>query len=117
TWHQKNPNSLLIIEGHASPPGSRQANLELSQERAEAVRGALVRAGADSARMVVVAFGEDLATDADARPRVVIRASGEFVELAREQRDPDIAEDARAAGRTTDTRRIVDRGGAAATSE
>lgn len=90
--HAKNRDSLLIIEGHAS-------NLGISQRRTDAVRGALVKAGADPNRLVLVAYDVD---PVDGR-RVVVRSTSSFPDLAREQTDPVIGEDARAAGRTTAT--------------
>jgi hypothetical protein len=102
-WHAEHPDSLLFIEAQPSRGGSARANLRISQRRTDAVRLALVRAGADPSRMVLVARGND--GPAPARPRVVLRASGDFVALAREQREPEIGEDARAARRTTSARR------------
>jgi hypothetical protein len=102
-WHVEHPDSLLILEGHASPAGSWNSNLRISQARTDAVRGALVRAGADPARMVLVAHSENDADIAEGpNRRVVIRATNAFPELAREQRDPVTGEDARAEGRAID---------------
>lgn len=104
--HARNQSSLLIIEGHASAVGSRSTNLRLSQQRAEAVRRILVQAGADPNRLVVVAHGENRADGPpSSERRVVIRSTASFPELAFEQRDPDIGEDARAARRATTTQR------------
>jgi hypothetical protein len=95
-YQTDHPDSVLIIEGHASRAGSWNTNLRISQERTEAVRGALVRAGADPSRMVLVAHSENDAEDVEgSNRRVVIRAPGGLTELAREQRDPETGEDAR----------------------
>jgi hypothetical protein len=105
-WHAEHPDTLLYVEGHASRAGSWTRNLLLSQERTDAVRAALVRAGADPARMVLVAHSENDAGDAEgSNRRVVIRATAAVAELAREQRDPITTEDARAEGRTMDQTR------------
>lgn len=98
--HGDQGGTMLIVEGHASRGGSRRENLRLSQERADAVRRILVDSGADPARIVVVAHGTPRTTDARGTgPRVVIRSTADFPELAREQRDRDVGEDARAARR------------------
>jgi len=105
-WQADHPDSLLILEGHASPEGSWNSNLRISQARTDAVRSALVRAGADPARMVLVAHSENDAGDADGpNRRVVIRATTAVPELAREQSDPETGEDARAEGRAIDQQR------------
>jgi hypothetical protein len=106
-WHADHPDSLLMIEGYASPAGSWNKNLRISQQRTDSVREALVEAGADPARMVLVAHSENQVDDAPPMRRVVIRANRAMVELAREQRDPEIGEDARAARRATSARREV----------
>jgi outer membrane protein OmpA-like peptidoglycan-associated protein len=100
-WHADHPDSLLFIEAHDARAGSWTKNLRLSQRRTDAVREALVEAGADPNRMVLVARGDNRAGGKRAKGRVVIRASGQFTELALEQRDPQIGEDARAARRAT----------------
>ncbi len=56
------PGSLIEIEGHTDNTGDTAHNLLLSQERAEAVRRALVRAGAPNDILVARGYG-------DARPR------------------------------------------------
>jgi hypothetical protein len=118
-WHADHPDGILIIEGHASPDGSSRTNLRISQQRGEAVRDELVRAGADPSRIVIVALGDDRAAEATGtNRRVVVRASQRFPELAREQRDlqtaPPTGEDA-AARRTTEPRRAT--GGVGTTSD
>jgi outer membrane protein OmpA-like peptidoglycan-associated protein len=45
------------IEGHADEPGSDAENLQLSTQRAEAVRRGLVAEGVDPARLAIVAWG------------------------------------------------------------
>ena len=53
----------MIIEAYASAEGAAEANMLLSQRRAEAIVGALVLGGVARSRLVVRAFGE-------ARPEV-----------------------------------------------
>jgi outer membrane protein OmpA-like peptidoglycan-associated protein len=80
-WLVDHPERLLFVEGHADRTGTWTTNLQLSQERAEQVRAALVRAGADPYRIVVTAYSEDRALDASARcsRRVVVHGSAEGV--------------------------------------
>jgi peptidoglycan-associated lipoprotein len=75
-WLGANSGSI-IVEGHADPTGSAEANLVLSQHRAEAVKDAIVAEGVDAARIEVQAFGdtklEYARTDGRNR-RVIIKA-------------------------------------------
>lgn len=57
TYLSENPNSNLIIEGHASSEGDRFYNIGLSRRRAQAVKDELVRGGVDADRIKVVAQG------------------------------------------------------------
>ncbi len=49
----------LRIEGHTDGTGSRDANLALSQARAEAVRDALASRGVSRDRLIAVGLGPD----------------------------------------------------------
>jgi outer membrane protein OmpA-like peptidoglycan-associated protein len=57
------------IEGHADEPGTDAENLQLSTQRAEAVRRGLVAEGVEPARLAIVAWGRThriaLCSDAD----------------------------------------------------
>jgi outer membrane protein OmpA-like peptidoglycan-associated protein len=57
TYLSENPNSNLVIEGHASSEGDRFYNIGLSRRRAQAVKDELVRGGVDADRIKVVAQG------------------------------------------------------------
>ncbi len=106
-WHAQHPDSILIVEGHSAREGSWTRNLRVSQRRTEVVRDALVAAGADRTRIVLAAHGDD--PDARSRAdagRVEVRANRELVDLAREQRDIEVGEDARAR-QTLDQRRTT----------
>lgn len=52
------PEQSVSIEGHTDSSGSDEANLRLSQQRAQSVREALVAQGADPNRIVATGFGE-----------------------------------------------------------
>lgn len=55
---QLNPRRVIRIEGYTDSVGDRQANLDLSRERAQAVADVLADLGVDPARMQVVGYGE-----------------------------------------------------------
>jgi len=54
----QSPRKAIRIEGHTDSRGNAEANLLLSQRRAEAVRDALVGAGVDASRITAVGLGE-----------------------------------------------------------
>lgn len=56
---QQDPDSPIIVEGHADSQGDDQHNLELSQERANAVREYLVARGIAADRVIAKGFGEE----------------------------------------------------------
>jgi peptidoglycan-associated lipoprotein len=56
-WMNGSPDVSIIVEGHADPTGSAEANMALSQKRAEFVRDFLVSAGIDASRIEVSPFG------------------------------------------------------------
>ncbi len=53
------PDRHIRIEGHTDSTGSNQLNLRLSQQRAEAVRTALVELGVPADRVHAVGMGQD----------------------------------------------------------
>lgn len=60
----ENPLGRVEIQGHTDTDGPADVNLELSQDRADAVRAYLVDAGVDESRMTAVGYGEtELAVD------------------------------------------------------
>lgn len=85
---QKNPDSQFIIEGHTDSFGSEDYNLALSQRRAEAVRGWLVRSlrlstdgirvrGYGKTRPLVDTSGDQNAQALNRRVEIVIRPKGQ----------------------------------------
>lgn len=55
---QQDPDSQIVVEGHADSQGDDQHNLELSQQRANAVREYLVTQGIAADRIVAKGYGE-----------------------------------------------------------
>jgi outer membrane protein OmpA-like peptidoglycan-associated protein len=55
---QKYPDSLIDVMGHTDSTGSDSHNLDLSQRRADAVKGYLVMRGVSGARIATVGYGE-----------------------------------------------------------
>ncbi len=53
-----NPESVIEIGGHTDSDGDEAANLELSRERAEAVRTHLIEAGVAGDRLTATGYGE-----------------------------------------------------------
>ena len=56
---QSHPGRAVRIEGHTDSTGSANLNQVLSQQRAEAVRQALVQAGVEADRLTALGLGED----------------------------------------------------------
>lgn len=59
----ENPERTVTIEGHADERGSRDYNLALGEQRAQAVRLFLVSAGVPSRQIVTVSYGEERPDD------------------------------------------------------
>ena len=55
---KSNPTIRVIIEGHTDTNGLADRNLKLSDDRAHAVRTALIELGIDGSRLEAVGFGE-----------------------------------------------------------
>jgi peptidoglycan-associated lipoprotein len=56
-WLKRQPELVVVIEGHADDPGPAEENLRLAAARAEAVRERLVGDGVSPARIAVQAAG------------------------------------------------------------
>jgi len=80
-----NPRATITVEGHTDAVGSPEANLDLSQRRAEVVRSYLIEQGVPPERITARGLGEEFptASNADAmgrqlnrRAEVAIREAG-----------------------------------------
>ena len=58
-----NSKARLVLEGHADERGTREYNLALGDQRADAVRRFLVAEGAASGRIDTLSFGEERPAD------------------------------------------------------
>ena len=56
---QTEPDKQIRVEGHTDSQGAAEANLELSQKRADAVREALIGLGVAEDRITAMGMGED----------------------------------------------------------
>jgi outer membrane protein OmpA-like peptidoglycan-associated protein len=50
--------TAVVVQGHTDDTGSEEHNEDLSQRRADAVRGLLVGRGVDAARITAIGYGE-----------------------------------------------------------
>ena len=68
---ESEPDKEIRIEGHTDSTGPAELNLRLSQQRAEAVRDALIERGIDPDRLKAIGMGEDfpIATNETAEGR------------------------------------------------
>lgn len=71
-WAQANPDGLVVLDGHADETGNAAKNVQLSLQRAKAVRQELVESGVDPEQIVIAAYGENAPRKAAPRRRVVI---------------------------------------------
>ncbi|MBZ5568878.1 MAG: peptidoglycan-associated lipoprotein Pal [Acidobacteriia bacterium] len=58
-WLSQHPNVRFTIEGHCDERGSTEYNLALGDNRANAVRNALVQAGVGADRMNTISYGKE----------------------------------------------------------
>lgn len=58
-WLQRNPDTTIIIEGHADERGTREYNLALGARRSEAVRTFLLQQGVGAVRMSTISYGKE----------------------------------------------------------
>ncbi|HLH06385.1 MAG TPA: peptidoglycan-associated lipoprotein Pal [Terriglobales bacterium] len=56
---KQHPNITFTIEGHCDERGSTEYNLALGDNRANAVKNALVQAGVDASRIKTISYGKE----------------------------------------------------------
>ena len=69
-WLKENPKALIVIEGRCDERGTREYNLALGEQRANAARSYLIAKGISSNRIRTISYGKDkpvvLGSDEDA---------------------------------------------------
>ncbi len=55
----EHPNVAIVIEGHCDDRGSEEYNLALGDNRANAVKGELIKLGVDAKRIRTVSYGKE----------------------------------------------------------
>lgn len=58
-WMSQNPNGMIRLEGHADERGTRELNFALGEQRANAVRNALVARGIPAVRLETMSYGKE----------------------------------------------------------
>lgn len=58
-WMRANPNSLVLIEGHADERGTNEYNLALGERRAQATMNYLIARGVPASRLMLISYGEE----------------------------------------------------------
>ena len=71
TWMKGDSKRTLHLHGYADTTGNSEANLVLSEKRAEAVKDYLVAQGVDATQIMTVGRGEDVAEQLPANGRTV----------------------------------------------
>ncbi len=59
SWLNAHPNVRVVIGGYCDDRGSTEYNIALGENRANAVKAALVKAGVSSSRLRVVSYGKE----------------------------------------------------------
>ena len=62
-WLMKNPELIVLVEGHTDEKGSKEHNFALGDLRAGAVKSFLIRQGIESPRLIAVSFGNERLID------------------------------------------------------
>ena len=98
-WALANPDGVLVVEGHADRAGSDAYNVQLSLDRATAVRAELIDAHVPPEQIIVAAFGERGPVRGDNRRVAVwaMRAAPERVAAAVRALRPSLIDTGRGA--------------------
>ncbi len=68
-WLNQNPQFAVLIEGHADERGTREYNVALGAQRANAVQQYLIQQGIGAARIRTVSYGKERPVEACAQQR------------------------------------------------
>lgn len=71
-WLKKHPRQRIVLEGHASTPGTLEYNDELATQRINTVRNRLLQHGLSGDRIIAVVYGERAALEKPADQRVLM---------------------------------------------
>lgn len=58
-WLKENPRALVVIEGRCDERGTREYNLALGEQRANAARSYLIAQGISADRILTISYGKD----------------------------------------------------------
>jgi peptidoglycan-associated lipoprotein len=58
-WLKKNPQNLVLIEGHCDERGTNEYNLALGERRAKSTMNYLVSQGVQASRITIISYGEE----------------------------------------------------------
>lgn len=58
-WLRDNPDSVVLIEGHADERGTNEYNLALGERRAKATMDYLIAQGLEPSRFITLSYGEE----------------------------------------------------------
>jgi len=58
-WLKENPQALIVIEGRCDERGTREYNLALGDQRANAARSYLIAQGISAKRIRTISYGKD----------------------------------------------------------
>lgn len=58
-WLKQNPTALIVIEGRCDERGTREYNLALGDQRANAARNYLLAQGVEPTRIRTISYGKD----------------------------------------------------------
>jgi peptidoglycan-associated lipoprotein len=58
-WLKRNPDHLLLIEGHCDERGTNEYNLALGERRAKSAMNYLVSQGVQASRITIISYGEE----------------------------------------------------------
>jgi len=67
-WLRKNANVNIVVKGHADERGTREYNLALGEQRANAVRHYLMTYGISGKRITVLSYGKERPVNSGSNP-------------------------------------------------